>query len=38
MKTKNDIQKYGPGEWNYKIVNDDVDFVVCNFKQAGKGL
>jgi hypothetical protein len=38
METKDDIQKYCPSEWNYKIVNDDVDFVVRNFKQAGKGL
>ena len=38
MKTKDNIQKYGPGEWNEKIIYDDVDFVVRNFKQAGKGF
>ena len=38
MKTKDDIQKYCPGKWNDKIVNDDVDFIVRNFKQASKGF
>jgi hypothetical protein len=36
MKTKDDIQKYCPGEWNEKIINDDVDLIVGNFKQASK--
>ena len=37
MKTKDDIQKYSPGKWNEKIINEDVDFIVRNFEQACKG-
>jgi hypothetical protein len=38
MKFKNDINKRQPSEWNQKIKNKDVDFIVRYFNQTSKGI